>query len=77
MTRRGVFNPELGSPDSVASVAEETTMKDAQTYREYAADCMRMAQLLKGGDREALVNMAKAWEERAQEIERRAKKTGD
>jgi hypothetical protein len=50
-------------------------MRDAKTFREYAADCTRMAQLLKGNDREALLNMAVAWEERAREAERREKKT--
>ena len=46
-------------------------MKDAKTYREYAADCRRMAQLMNQNDKEALLKMAEAWEDRAKEAERR------
>ena len=48
-------------------------MKDAKTYREYAADCKRMAKLVAPKDKETLIKMAEAWEERAQEAERLAK----
>ena len=47
-------------------------MKDAKTYREYAADCRRMAKQAQPKDKEALIKMAEAWEERAQEAERTA-----
>ena len=50
-------------------------MKDAKTYREYAADCIRMAKLMSPKDKEALLKMAEAWEERAREAERQEKKT--
>jgi hypothetical protein len=49
-------------------------MKDAKTYREYAADCTRMAQSTDAKDRETLLKMAKAWEDRAREAERNEKK---
>jgi hypothetical protein len=58
-------------PFHVLLVAEEANMKDAKTYREYAADCRRMAQLLNQKDKEALLKMAEAWEDRAKEAERR------
>ena len=45
-------------------------MKDAKTYREYAADCIRIAKGMDPKDREALLKMAEAWEERAREAER-------
>jgi hypothetical protein len=51
--------------------AEEADMKDANTYREYAADCRRMAKLMNQKDQEALLKMAAAWEDRAKEAERR------
>jgi hypothetical protein len=51
--------------------AEEADMKDANTYREYAADCRRMAKLMNPKDQEALLKMAAAWEDRAKEAERR------
>jgi hypothetical protein len=53
------------------SKAEEADMKDANTYREYAADCRRMAKLMNPKDQEALLKMAAAWEDRAKEAERR------
>ena len=49
-------------------------MKDAKTYREYAADCRRMAKLASSKDKEVLMKMAEAWEERAKEAERAASK---
>jgi len=55
-------------------VAEEANMKDAKTYREYAADCIRMAKLMSLKDKEALLKMAEAWEERARESDRRENK---
>ena len=53
------------------SKAEEADMKDANTYREYAADCRRMAKLMNQKDQEVLLKMAEAWEDRAKEAERR------
>jgi prephenate dehydrogenase len=58
-------------PFNVLFKAEEADMKDAKTYREYAADCRRMAQLMNKKDKEALLKMAEAWEDRAKEAERR------
>jgi hypothetical protein len=50
-------------------------MKDAKTYREYAADCIRMAKVMSHKDKETLLKMAEAWEERAREADRQEKKT--
>ena len=47
-------------------------MKDTRTYREYAADCIRMAQSMNASDREILLKMAKAWEDRARDAEKKA-----
>ncbi len=49
-------------------------MSDAKTYREYAADCIRIAQSMNAEDRETLLKMAQAWEDRAREAERHEKK---
>lgn len=57
----------------VFPVAEEAEMKDAKTYREYAADCIRIAKGMNPKDREALLKMAEAWEDRAREAERASK----
>jgi hypothetical protein len=56
-------------------LAEEAEMKDAKTYREYAADCIRMAKSMDPKDKDALLKMAEAWEERAREAERQENKT--
>ena len=47
-------------------------MKDAKTYREYALDCIRIAQSMNAKDREILLKMAMAWEDRARDAEKRA-----
>jgi hypothetical protein len=49
-------------------------MKDVKTYREYAVDCIRIAQTMDAKDRETLLRMAEAWEDRAREAERNEKK---
>ena len=49
-------------------------MKDAKTYRQYAADCRRMAQTMNSKDRDVLLKMAHVWEERATEAERAEKR---
>ena len=54
----------------VSPVAEERDMKDAKTYREHAADCIRMAKAMNPKDKQALLKMAEAWEERAREADR-------
>lgn len=56
---------------------EAETMNDAKTYREYAADCIRIAQSMDPNDREILLKMAKAWEDRAREAERNEKAESD
>jgi len=52
-------------------------MKNAKTYREYAADCIRIAQRMSTRDKETLLKMAQAWEDRAREAERQAKNAED
>ena len=49
-------------------------MKKAKTYREYKADCIRIAQLMSAKDKEVLLKMAEAWEDRAREAERQERK---
>ena len=45
-------------------------MQKSRTYREYAADCVRIAKSMSAKDRESLLEMARAWEDRAREAER-------
>jgi hypothetical protein len=68
-----VFSTEPGSTLTRFHPAEEVMMKDAKIYREYAADCRRMAKQAQPKDKEALIKMAEAWEERAREAERTAR----
>ena len=44
-------------------------MLDAETYRRYAAECVRMASKMDAKDRKTLLEIAEAWEARAQEAE--------
>ena len=57
------------------ALEEADTMKDAKMYRDYAADCIRIAQSMNAEDRETLLKMAQAWEDRAREAERRERQT--
>jgi hypothetical protein len=47
--------------------------RDPEKYREYAADCGRMAERAKAEDKEVLMKIAEAWEQQANLAE--AKKT--
>jgi len=53
---------------------EEDEVKKARTYREYKAECIRIAQSMSAKDKETLLKMAAAWEDRAREAERQEKK---
>lgn len=52
-------------------------MENPETYRQYAAECRRMAKTISAKDRSVLIKMAEAWESRAQEADRRETKTRD
>jgi len=46
-------------------------MQEAKTYRQYAAECRRIAKTMKEAvDRQALLQIAEAWEKQAMEAER-------
>src|SRR5262245_43114463 len=53
--------------------AEEARLRDAEKFRKYAEDCVRIADQMNGKDRQALLAIAEAWEARAQDSERREK----
>jgi hypothetical protein len=50
-------------------------MKEAKKYREYAEDCIRIADRMDAKDKEALLRIAKAWEDRAREADRQENMT--
>lgn len=52
------------------AVAEEVWMKEAEQYRSYAEDCLRMAKKVSEKDKETLLRMAEAWTMRAEAAER-------
>jgi hypothetical protein len=52
-------------------------MQDAKTYRQYANDCRRIAQTMNANDKAMMLEMAKVWDERAEEAERMEKNKGD
>ena len=45
-------------------------MTKAKEYRQFARDCIRIAESMNGKDRQTLLSIAEAWELRAQEMER-------
>jgi len=51
-------------------------LRDAEKFRKYAADCIRIANQMSGKDRQALLEIAEAWEARAQDSEKRDKGPG-
>lgn len=52
-------------------------MQDSNTYRQYAADCRRIAKTMSERDRAVLIQMAEAWESRADEAARSENKQKD
>ena len=50
-------------------------MLEAETYRQYAADCARIAAKMDVKDRRILLEIAEAWTMRADEAERRRGKS--
>jgi hypothetical protein len=50
----------------------EDEMQDSKTYKQYAEDCRRIAQTMNAKDKAVMIEMAKLWDERAEEAERLA-----
>jgi hypothetical protein len=48
-------------------------LRDSEKFRKYAADCLRIARQMSGKDRQALLEIADAWEARAQDAEKKEK----
>ena len=55
---------------------EEARLRESVKFRKYAADCIRIANQMSGKDRQALLEIADAWEARAQDSEKREKSLG-
>ena len=49
-------------------------MQDSKTYRQFANECRRMAATMSAKDKSVLLEMAKLWEERAEEADRAERK---
>ena len=45
-------------------------MQDSSTYRRYADDCRRIAKTMSAKDQTIMLEMAKLWDERAEDAER-------
>jgi hypothetical protein len=52
-------------------------MQNSKTYRQYASDCRRIAETMNARDKVIMLDMAKVWDERADDAERIEKKKGD
>jgi hypothetical protein len=51
-------------------------MQDSRTYRQYANDCRRIAGTMSAKDKTIMLEMAKVWDERADEAQRIEKDRG-
>lgn len=51
-------------------------MQDAKTYRQYASECRRIAETMNAKDKTIMLEMAKVWDERAEDAQRAAKGKG-
>jgi hypothetical protein len=54
---------------------EEASLLDSEKFRQYARDCVRMAEKMKAEDRQTLLKIAEAWEMRAREVEKTEKRS--
>jgi hypothetical protein len=45
-------------------------MQDVKSYRQYAAECRRIAATMNAKDKATMLEMAKVWDERADEATR-------
>ena len=52
-------------------------MQDSNTYRQYADDCRRIAETMSAKDKAIMLEMAKVWDERAEDAERAEKIKAD
>jgi hypothetical protein len=55
----------------------KNAMQNSNIYRQYAADCRRLASGMSEKDRSILMQMAEAWDSRADEAERSENKKKD
>ena len=51
-------------------------MQDSKTYRQYAGDCRRIAETMSAKDKAIMLEMAKVWDERAEDAERAERSKG-
>ena len=51
----------------------EDEMQASNTYRQYANDCRRIAETMSAKDKAIMLEMAKVWDERAEDAERAEK----
>jgi hypothetical protein len=63
-----VLHPSVNGPDT--GIRGKCRMKDSKTYRQYANDCRRIAATMSAKDKTVLLEMARVWDDRAEEAER-------
>ena len=62
---------------TVPNAVPEGEMRDSNIYRRYADDCRRIAETMNAKDKAIMLEMAKVWEERAEDAERMEKTKAD
>lgn len=52
-------------------------MLESEKFKQYAQDCLRIAEKMNAKDKQTLLKIAEAWETRALEAEKKELKSGD
>jgi hypothetical protein len=54
----------------------EAALLESEKYRQYARDCIRIAEKMDAKDKQVLLDIARAWDMRAREADKIEKKPG-
>ena len=52
-------------------------MLESEKYRQYAKDCIRIAEKMDAKDKQILLDIARAWDMRAQEAEKKERRSAN
>lgn len=66
---------KVPTADVALARTEEAALLESEKYKQYAADCLRIARTMNAKDKQTLIEIAAAWDSRAQEAEQKGKKS--
>jgi len=71
-----LFKNEVPTNNVARAWTEEAAVLESDRYKQYAADCIRLAETMNAKDKQILLEIAAAWNARAQEAGRKEKNSG-